>query len=272
MVRVLNDFVAAMNRTSVRQAAAASHRRRHIVSRWAAWRPSKLIRAGKAEVGTLVVMLLFAALCLGFARLTDEMVEGETRPFDHAILLAMRTPGHPDDPRGPAWFEESVRDITSFGSTAVVTAVSLTVVGFLALSGAPGAALLVLVSVGGGELLTHVLKELFARTRPDLVPHAARVFTHSFPSGHATLSAVAYLTMGALLARVQTSTALKAYSLAVAIGLTLLVGVSRVYLGLHWPTDVLAGWCVGAAWAIACWFSAAWLQRRGRVERHIEAA
>jgi undecaprenyl-diphosphatase len=182
----------------------------------------------------------------------------------------MRTPGRPTDPVGPPWFEEAVRDVTSLGSTTIVVLITATVAGFLAMSGTRHAAVLMVASVSSGGLLMSFLKQVFGRTRPDLVAHSARVFTESFPSGHATLSAITYLTLGALLARVQTRRTLKAYSLGVAITLTALVGVSRVYLGVHWPTDVLAGWCLGAAWAIGCWLVAAWLQRRGDVERGIQ--
>ena len=201
-----------------------------------------------------------------FAQLADEVVEGETRAFDNAVMLAMRSADDPSDPIGPEWFEEGVRDITSLGSSTVLVLVSLIVIGFLLISGAYGAAILVAVSVGGGMLLVHLLKDVFQRARPDLVPHAVQVFTNSFPSGHATLSAVTYLTLGALLARVERPRAAKMYFLGVAITLTMIVGTSRVYLGVHWPTDVLAGWCVGAAWAIICWVVATRLQRRGKVE------
>ena len=154
-------------------------------------------------------------------------------------------------------------------ATLYLIILTLATVGFLALSGARGAALHVLVSVGTGAILIQVLKELFGRVRPDVVPHAVSEVTRSFPSGHATLAAVTYLTLGALVARVQTKPALKMYVLFVAILLTLLVGVSRIYLGVHWPTDVLAGWCLGSAWAIACWLVAVQLQRKGQIEKRI---
>lgn len=111
------------------------------------------------------------------------------------------------------------------------------------------------------------LKMGFDRVRPDLVPHGSFVYTASFPSGHALMSAVTYLTLGALLASVHSPARVKAYFLAVAMVLTLLVGVSRVYLGVHWPTDVAAGWSVGAAWALMSWLLMRWLQKRGGVER-----
>jgi undecaprenyl-diphosphatase len=143
--------------------------------------------------------------------------------------------------------------------------VTLAVIGFLVLLRRRSAALLVAVSVGGGTALSSLLKLGFQRPRPDLVPHAVEVYTASFPSGHAMLSAVTYLTLGALLMRVQPLWRVKFYILALAVLATLLVGTSRVYLGVHWPTDVLAGWCVGAFWALLCWLGALRLQRTGRV-------
>jgi len=134
------------------------------------------------------------------------------------------------------------------------------------------AALLVLVAVAGGMLLSTLLKLGFERPRPDLVPHAVEVYTASFPSGHAMLSAVTWLTLGALLMRVEPRRRVKAFVLAMAVLTTLLVGASRIYLGVHWPTDVLAGWCIGAAWALICWLAALWLQRRGRVEETRETS
>ena len=235
-------------------------------SRW-----SKAVYVGRREIGTLATVLLFAALTLTFGIVANEMSAGKTRAFDNAIVMALRSGSNPSDPLGPIWFESAVRDITSLGSNAVLIILTLGTVGFLALSGARGAALHVLVSVGTGAILIQVLKELFGRVRPDVVPHAVSELTRSFPSGHATLAAVTYLTLGALVARVQTKPALKTYVLFVAILLTLLVGLSRIYLGVHWPTDVLAGWCLGSAWAIACWLVAVQLQRKGQIEKRIEA-
>jgi len=235
------------------------------------WPWSRAVYLGRREIGTLVTLLLFAALTLAFGIVANEMSSGNTRSFDNAIVLAMRNAANPSDPLGPIWFESMVRDITSLGSNAVLIILTLGTVGFLALSGARGAALHVLVSVGSGAILIQVLKELFGRVRPDVVPHAVSEVTRSFPSGHATLAAVTYLTLGALVARVQTKPALKMYVLFVAIVLTVLVGLSRVYLGVHFPTDVLAGWCLGSAWAIACWLVAVQLQRKGQIEKRIGA-
>ena len=237
--------------------------------RWHVARGPGRSTLGRREIGTLATLLLFAALTLTFGIVANEMSTGNTRAFDNAVVMALRSDANPSDPLGPMWFEGAVRDITSLGSNAVLIILTLGTVGFLALSGARGAALHVLVSVGSGAILIQVLKELFGRVRPDVVPHAVSEVTRSFPSGHATLAAVTYLTLGALVARVQPKPALKMYVLFVAILLTLLVGVSRVYLGVHWPTDVLAGWCLGSAWAIACWLVAVQLQRKGQIEKRI---
>jgi undecaprenyl-diphosphatase len=229
------------------------------------WR-SLLARALEVEREILFAIVLVAAGLFFFFELAEEVIEGETRTFDETILLAFRNPADPSDPLGPRWVEEMMRDITALGSTVVLTFVSLGVAGFLHMTGKRGAALLVIAAVIGGSLLSSGLKVGFERARPDLVPHGTTVYTKSFPSGHSFLSAVVYLTLGALLARVQPKRRLKIYLLGLAALLTVAVGLSRVYLGVHWPTDVLAGWTVGATWALLCWLVALWLQSRGSVE------
>jgi undecaprenyl-diphosphatase len=201
----------------------------------------------------------------------NEMSEGETHAFDNAVIQAMRNPSNRADPIGPPALEIAARDITGLGGQTILTLVSAGTVGFLLLSGARGAALLVVVAVAGGTGLVEILKQVFGRVRPDFVAQSVYELSRSFPSGHSTLSAVTYLTLGALLARVQTRRVLKMYVLGIAVLVTALVGVSRVYLGVHWPTDVLAGWCLGAAWAMVCWFVMARLQRTGQVEETTES-
>ena len=220
----------------------------------------------KLEARTLITLLVIFGTVFVVARLVDEVVQGETRAFDEALLLAFRDPGKPSDPLGPAWLQIMFRDITSLGSYTVVTLITLAVIGYLLIDGKSGAAVLVLASVGGGAAFSSLLKFGIDRPRPDLVAHLVEVSTASFPSGHATLAAVTYLTLGTLLSRVESRGSTKIYVLTVAVALTLLIGISRLYLGVHWPTDVLAGWCVGSAWAMLCWRIALALQRSGNVE------
>jgi len=222
-------------------------------------------RFGWGQFATLAALLVCTGGLWAFAALMDEMTEGETRAFDEAVLLALRDPTDTADPIGPFWLEIMMRDFTALGSHAVLVLIGLIALGYILLLRKWLSAVLLVVSFGGGMALNGLLKQSFDRPRPDLVAHLVEVHTASFPSGHAMLSAACYLTLGTLLAGVTRQRRLKAYILGVAILLVLLVGCSRVYLGVHWPTDVLAGWSLGAAWAMACWLALrAWVTLRER--------
>ncbi len=236
----------------------------------AVWPRQLAEHVSRLERLTVALVLMVAAGILGFVLLADVIADGGARRFDGWLLLALRSPGDLADPIGPKWFEEMMRDITALGGTAVLTLGVLAVTGFLALTRKTHAAVTVLVSVVSGMVLSQAIKWAYARPRPELVPHGMETYSASFPSGHSMMAAVVYLTLGALLARHQAQPRMKVYVLVVAVFLTVLVGLSRIYLGVHWPTDVLAGWCLGAAWAILCWFGMLWLQRRGTVERPSE--
>lgn len=215
----------------------------------------------------LILAILAPAFVLwAFVELADEVVEGSTSAFDSAILLAFRSAGDLADPIGPEWFEETMRDFTALGGNGVLLLITLGALIYLLLIDKKRAAMVMAIAVGGGIVVSTLLKQAFDRPRPDLVPHGAEVFTASFPSGHSMMSAVVYLTLAAMLARVRPEWRVKIFVLSAALFVTLLVGVSRIYLGVHWPTDVLAGWSVGAAWALVCWVGTLLLQRRGRVE------
>lgn len=227
-----------------------------------AWLPARKL----PEFKLLAALIILSGGVYAFIALAEEVLEGETRSFDEAVLMALRTPDDTSRAIGPWWMEVMFADITSLGSATALTLVTLVVVGYLLIARSYAAAGLVLASVAGGQILSSLLKNLFARPRPDLVDHLVNVHTLSFPSGHAMLSAATYLTLGALLARTQSVLAVRGYILAVAVTLTLLIGVSRVYLGVHYPTDVAAGWCAGAVWAMACWLVASRLGRRTQAD------
>jgi len=221
---------------------------------------------GHRERPFLILTLLTFLLIWGFVALADEVIEGDTKAIDESILLSFRETDNPAEPRGAHWVEEIARDLTGLGGTAILTVLSLATAGYLALRGRIHTTYYLVAAIGGGILISSLLKLGFNRPRPELVPHGSYVYTASFPSGHSMMSAITYLTLGALLARVESSRAIKAYLLIMAVAVTVFIGISRVYLGVHWPTDVLAGWAVGAAWATLCWSIANRLQRRGDLE------
>jgi undecaprenyl-diphosphatase len=220
-----------------------------------------------------IFALAIAALCaLAFIRLAA-FVAGETPgEFDVHIITALRNPSDLSDPIGPGWLEEAMRDLTALGGTTVLVMVTLTACGYLVMTGKAQSAYVLAASVIGAMLLSQALKFGFGRPRPDLVPHGARVYTLSFPSGHAMMSTAVFLTLAALIARTQEKTRVKIFVIAVAVIVAILVGASRVYLGVHWPTDVIAGWAGGTSWAIFCWLIMFWLQRRGKVEPEGQAS
>jgi undecaprenyl-diphosphatase len=227
---------------------------------------SGMSRLGRYEPIVLIAVIVAAGSIWAFVELAEEMIEGDTKAFDRWLVVAMRNPEDLSDPVGPKWIEEMGRDLTALGGVGVLSLLALASAGFLLLGDKRRSAVFLLGAVAGGLVLSFALKSGFDRPRPDLVPHGAYVYTTSFPSGHAMMSAVTFLTLGSVLAQSQRRRRLKAYLILLALLITLAVGVSRVYLGVHWPTDVLAGWAVGAGWALLCWLIARWLQKRGAVE------
>ena len=222
--------------------------------------------AGHVNI-VLVAVLLIVGGTWVFIELADEVREGDTQRFDDWAVRAMRRADDPSWPIGPHWLPEVGRDLTALGGVAVLSLTTAFVAGYLLIVRKYHAMWLVLAATLGGLLISTLLKHLIDRARPDLVPHLSHVYTSSFPSGHSMLSAVVYLTLGALLTRLASERRVKLYFLAAALLLTFLVGVSRVYMGVHYPTDVLAGWTAGLVWALLCWLVARYLQRRGAVEK-----
>jgi undecaprenyl-diphosphatase len=206
---------------------------------------------GRIELRLLLTVLGVTAGLWAFLALAGEVREGETTAFDRTILLAFRLPGDLATPVGPRWLQETARDITALGGFTVLTLVTVLATILLLMHGRRLQALIFAAGVIVAQLLADGLKVLLNRARPDLVPHHDLVYSHSFPSGHATLTPVVYLTLAAMLVAGEPRRSVRVLLLCVAMALVLAVGVSRVYLGVHWPTDVLAGWTLGTAIALA---------------------
>jgi len=207
----------------------------------------------RIESRALILVIGAAGALWGFFSLADEMAEGDTRVFDRQILLALRNPANSADPLGSHSLQEAMRDVTALGGVTVVSLV--TVVGVLAflMHQRYRHALVLGVTVILANFSSQGLKALYARPRPDLAPHGSFVYSASFPSGHSALSAALFLTLAMLIASLEPNRATKGLVYVLAMGLVLAIGFSRVYLAVHWPSDVLAGWCLGAAWALAAW-------------------
>ena len=218
-----------------------------------------LPREGWILVGTLAVV----GALLAFTLIAGEVAEGDTKAFDERILLGLRRADQPAVPVGPSWLEDTALDLTALGSAGVLFIVVTAVLGYLLLERRYALLTVTLVSTIGGWLLGALLKEIFARQRPSVVPHLQHVSSPSFPSGHAMESAVVYLTLGVLLARSTGDRRLRVYFVAVAMVLTFIVGMTRVFLGVHYPTDVLGGWLAGVSWAVLCALVERALERRG---------
>jgi undecaprenyl-diphosphatase len=199
----------------------------------------------------IVAGMLVAALGTAiFFYFGHAVLEGNTRDFDEWAVRALRNRDDQAFGRGPAWLNGAVRDVTAFGSVTVVSMVSLAALGFAILRGKRRLAVLILAAGTGALLLNDTLKSLYDRPRPQ-VPNL-RIASPSFPSGHAMASAAVYLSLAAVLAVREPQRRMRVYMLGLGFTLTLLVGLSRVYLGAHYPSDVLAGWLVGVVWAVLC--------------------
>jgi undecaprenyl-diphosphatase len=222
-----------------------------------------LTRIASATERRVWLTALVAAFVAYFLfELTGEVLEGETRAFDEGVLLMLRDPSDPAMPIGPSWLTKMMVDITALGGVTVLTLLVTSVVVYLALRRKFRTAIFVTVSILGGWALSSAMKIGIARPRPEVVQHLVEVTDMSFPSGHAMLSAITYLTLGAMLSRIEEQPSLRYFFPVVAVVLTLLIGSSRIYLGVHYPTDVLGGWAAGTVWACGSWFVARWVLGR----------
>ena len=221
-------------------------------------------RTGAAKFVPLGAAITFVLALVVFFNLADDAPEGDYLELENRIMQAFRSEG---EPLGGEGFVSAMRDVTARGGAVVIVALTIFILGYEWLCRRYRVAILIAVATAGGQALNAGLKHVFARERPEATLHLVEVRSPSFPSGHSMAASIFYLTSGALLARTAKRQREKVYLMGCALLLTAAVGFSRVYLGVHYPTDVLAGWCVGAAWAITCWFVADWLARRGTLRR-----
>lgn len=219
----------------------------------------------RTEFAALTALMVVGLGIVTFVGLADDMAEGQA--LDAQILSAMRPYADPADAWGPWWLEEAAADLTSLGGISVLGLFAAVAVAFLLIQRKRLSAFMLVLGLGGGVVLSEGLKSLFMRERPPVAFQAVDTINASFPSGHALLSTVFYLSIGVLLAGTQPSRRLKAFVIGAAIVLALLVGTTRIYLGAHWASDVFAGWSVGAAWAMCLWL-ATYAAQRWQVRHH----
>jgi undecaprenyl-diphosphatase len=215
---------------------------------------------------TRVLILLVAALGAPwmFLSIADEVHEGETDALDRRLLLALRAPGDASDPIGPRWFEEAMRDVTALGGFTLLTVTVIVATLMLVFHDRKREAAVFALTVIAAQISSEVLKAFYDRPRPSLVAHGSYVYSQSFPSGHSALAAATFFTLATVVASVEAKKRTKALIYGLAVSFVAAVGISRVYLGVHWPTDVLGGWALGASWALLAWIVLAWLKARPR--------
>ena len=223
----------------------------------------RLLKAARTEITALAALFVLAVGVMTFVELADDMTETDGQAFDRAVLAMLRPfADDPGRPWGPWWLKEAAADLTSLGGISVLGLFAVIAIVFLVLQRKRLSALLLVIGLAGGVTLSEGLKAVFERERPPAVYQAVETINASFPSGHALLSAVFYLTLGVMLTRAFSRRRIKAYALGVGVLLTVTVGLTRIYLGAHWASDVFAGWSVGAAWAMALWLVSWAVERR----------
>ena len=221
-----------------------------------------LIRLSRQQPLVIVAIIACFFIFSFFGEVVDEVLEGDSHAMDERILLMFRDPGDIQSPLGPKWLEEMMRDFTALGGIGILTFVIIATVIYLLTKQRARHAIYLLSVVVTGTVLSNLMKIGFDRPRPDLVPHDSITYMASFPSGHSFMATVVYLTLGAILAEAEPRKGMKVYIIVIAIIIALVVGVSRLYLGVHWPSDVLAGWLIGAGWALMFWILARYLEMR----------
>jgi undecaprenyl-diphosphatase len=237
--------------------------------RWEQWIQAWWGRPGWDRFVHVTAAVGFVVAVWGFVELADDAPEGDYLEVEGKVMHAVRRTG---ENWGGAHTTEVMRDLTALGGVAVIVLLTLLILGYLLMTRQRRLALLVAIATAGGQGLNMILKNSFDRARPEVTLHLVEVTSTSFPSGHSMASSIFYLTLGALGTRLAARPREKAYLIVAALGMTFLIGLSRVYLGVHYPTDVLAGWTAGTAWALVCWFTTDWLGRRGKLRAEASPA
>lgn len=204
----------------------------------------------KLKINNAYFYLLLTAAVL-FCLISILVISGNTLYIDNLILLSFRKAANTSIPIGPDWLLDFMRDISALGSVTVVIVITVLASGFLIIKKRYQILNILLSAVLGGGLFDLLLKEVFYRPRPQVVPHLVNVDSLSYPSGHSVMSAAVYLTLALILLNLDIKRNIKIYFLYSAIFLILIIGISRIYLGVHYPSDVLGGWDLGLFWSSA---------------------
>ncbi|CAN5228970.1 phosphatase PAP2 family protein [soil metagenome] len=203
----------------------------------------------RPEILLALAFGIAASVTLAVLKFASEVMEGDTAALDGKILVILRQATQGDTPLRDA-LRAMMLDLTALGDVATLTIVVLLAAGFLIAARRGSTAVFFLVEVMAGSALVNAMKALVDRGRPDVVEHLGSFQTASFPSGHAAQSAIVYLSLAILVVRVVPGRAARIYVIVAAGLLTVAIGLSRLYLGVHWPSDVLAGWAIGSGWAL----------------------
>ena len=212
-----------------------------------------LARVKRLETQALLIWFLIASALWAFITLGAEIGEGDTGAFDRHLIGLLRTSGNGGEPIGPAWFKDSMRDVTALGGFTYLTLMTIVVVLGLLFHRKRREGIIVATTAISAQTSIEILKFLYDRPRPGPVPPPIHAYTASFPSGHTTESTAIFLTVATVIASLEAKDNIKILAYTAATFVILAIGFSRVYLGMHWPTDVLGGWALGTAWALAAW-------------------
>ncbi len=226
-----------------------------------AWLRSRVKSVRSLELRVVLALLAVGVLAIVFLKIGEEVSEGATARIDRAILLAFRN--SPSDPIGSQAVEAAVINLSALGSASVMILIVIIASLYFWLAGSPRYALLLVGCATGTFIGMYLLKGFYERARPSVVTHLTENNDLSFPSGHSMISAAMYMTLSVVIARALPTRRLRVFAVLTGGFLTMIVGLSRIYLGVHYPTDVLAGWTAGAAWALCCGLILRAIVRRG---------